>query len=115
METIYEGINLKKKKYIYIYICTEKVMLIFSFFFPDFFSFQSREVVVRQPYLKLNNYSFFSFICRNRNGIENEQMIRWLEYERFTDEISFLQVTKSHRIYLMQDLTILLTCFNSED
>ena len=90
-------------------------MLIFSFFSPDFFSFQSREVVVRQPYLKLNNYSFFSFICRNRNGIENEQMIRWLEYERFTDEISFLQVIKSHRIYLMQDLTSLLTCFNSED
>ena len=61
METIYEGINLKKKKYIYIYIyiCTEKVMLIFSFFSPDFFSFQSREVVVRQAYLKLNNYSFF--------------------------------------------------------
>ena len=65
METIYEGINLKKKKkkyiYIYIYIYTEKVMLIFSFFFPDFFSFQSREVVVRQAYLKLNNYSFFFF------------------------------------------------------
>ena len=50
METIYEGINLKKKKkkkYIYIYIYTEKVTLIFSFFSPDFFSFQSREVVMR--------------------------------------------------------------------
>ena len=55
METIYEGMNLKN-----IYIYTEKVLLIFNFF-PDFFSFQSLEVVMRQPYLKLNNYSFFFF------------------------------------------------------
>ena len=39
METIYEGINLKKKKYIYIY--TEKVTLIFSFFPPTFLAFKA--------------------------------------------------------------------------
>ena len=112
-----KGLTLKKKKkyvyiyiYIYIYIYTEKVTLIFSFFSPTFLAFKA----VRLS-LSLIIIPFFSFIRRNRNGIENEQMIRWLEYERFKDETSFLQVIKSHRIYLMQDLTSLLTCFNSED
>ena len=38
METIYEGINLKKKN---IYIYTEKVTLIFSFFSPTFLAFKA--------------------------------------------------------------------------
>ena len=68
METIYEGINLKKKN---IYIYTEKVTLIFSFFSPTFLAFKA----VRLS-LSLIIIPFFSFIRRNRNGIENELMIR---------------------------------------